>query len=231
MGIVGSLLLHGLVVVASLFTWQHKLDISKESPPVVPVELVTLADKTNIQAMVKKPAEPPKPEPAPEIKPQEDFDTPAPVEAKAPEPIEVPPEPAPVEKPKPKVEPKPAEKKPEKTAEKKPPEKKVEKKTVIVPFGEVVVNLTEDRMNRYLRLKIAVLADAESEKEVTDKLTKQKAAVKSRMIGHLSGKTLKDVSGTVGVNRLQREILEKIDDVIYPDGESKVRDVLFEEYV
>ncbi|MBN9518839.1 flagellar basal body-associated FliL family protein [bacterium] len=110
-------------------------------------------------------------------------------------------------------------------------EKKVEKKTVIVPFGEVVVNLTEDRMNRYLRLKIAVLADAESEKEVTDKLTKQKAAVKSRMIGHLSGKTLKDVSGTVGVNRLQREILEKIDDVIYPDGESKVRDVLFEEYV
>jgi outer membrane biosynthesis protein TonB len=127
-GIVGSLLLHGLVVVASLFTWQHKLDISKETPPVVPVELVTLADKTNIRAMVKKPEEPAKPEPAPEIKPQEEFDTPAPVEAKAPAPIEVPPEPAPVEKPKPKVEPKPAEEKPVKTAEKKPPEKKVEKK-------------------------------------------------------------------------------------------------------
>ncbi len=110
-------------------------------------------------------------------------------------------------------------------------EKKVEKKTAIVPFGEVVVNLTEDRMNRYLRLKLAVLADADAEKEVTDKLTKQKAAVKSRLIGYLAGKTLKDVSGTVGVNRLQRETLEKIDDVIYPDGDSKVRDVLFEEYV
>lgn len=110
-------------------------------------------------------------------------------------------------------------------------EKKADKKTVIVPFGEVVVNLTEDRMNRYLRLKLAVLADADAEKEVTEKITKQKAAVKSRMISHLSGKTLKDVSGTVGVNRLQREMLEKIDDVIYPDGESKVRDVLFEEYV
>ena len=104
-------------------------------------------------------------------------------------------------------------------------------KTAIVPFGEVVVNLTEDRMNRYLRLKLSVLADADAEKEVTDKLAKQKAAVKSRLIGHLSGKTLKDVGGTVGVNRLQRELLEKLEDVLYPDGDSKLRDVLFEEYV
>ncbi|HEX4607736.1 MAG TPA: flagellar basal body-associated FliL family protein [Urbifossiella sp.] len=104
-------------------------------------------------------------------------------------------------------------------------------KTAIVPFGEVVVNLTEERMNRYLRLKLALLTDADGEKDVTDRLTKQKAAVKSRLIGYLSGKTLKDVSGTVGVNRLQREALEKIDDVLYPDGESKIRDVLFEEYV
>jgi flagellar basal body-associated protein FliL len=104
-------------------------------------------------------------------------------------------------------------------------------KTVIVPVGDVVVNLTEERMNRYLRLKLAVLADADAEKDVTDRLLKQKAAVKSRLIGHLSGKSLKDVSGTVGVNRLQREALEKIEDVLYPDGDSKIRDVLFEEYV
>jgi flagellar basal body-associated protein FliL len=104
-------------------------------------------------------------------------------------------------------------------------------KTVIVPFGDVVVNLAEERMTRYLRLKVAVLVDAESEKDVTEKLTKQKAAVKSKLIAHLAGKSLKDVSGSVGVNRLQREVLEWFEDVLYPDGGSHIRAVLFEEYV
>ena len=36
-----------------------------------------------------------------------------------------------------------------------------EAKTAIVPFGEVVVNLSEDRLQRYLRIKVAVLVEAE----------------------------------------------------------------------
>lgn len=104
-------------------------------------------------------------------------------------------------------------------------------KTAIVPFGDVVVNLSEDRLQRYLRVKVAVLADAEAEKEVTDLLTKKKAAVKSAMIAHLAGKSLKDVSGSVGVTRTQRELLERMEEVLYPDGNSRIRAVLFEEYV
>ncbi len=108
---------------------------------------------------------------------------------------------------------------------------KKEAKTAIVPFGDVVVNLSEDRLQRYLRVKVAVLADAEAEKEVTDLLTKKKAAVKSAMIAHLAGKSLKDVSGSVGVTRTQRELLERMEEVLYPDGDSRIRAVLFEEYV
>jgi flagellar basal body-associated protein FliL len=108
---------------------------------------------------------------------------------------------------------------------------KGEPKTAIVAFSEVVVNLSEDRMSRYLRVKIAVLVDADHEAEMTEELTKHKAAIKSKIIGHLAGKTLKDVSGTVGVNRLQRELLERFEEVLSPDGEGHVRGVLFEEYV
>jgi flagellar basal body-associated protein FliL len=104
-------------------------------------------------------------------------------------------------------------------------------KTVVVPFSDVVVNLADPRMQRYLRIKIAVLAEAEAEEEVTALLTKQKAEVKSKLIGHLAGKDIKDVSGTVGVNRLQRELLERVEDVLYPDGHSQIRAILFEEYV
>ncbi|HEY1190120.1 MAG TPA: flagellar basal body-associated FliL family protein [Gemmata sp.] len=106
-----------------------------------------------------------------------------------------------------------------------------EGKTAIVPFGDVVVNLVEERQQRYLRLKIAVLVDAEAEKEVTELVTKKKAAVKSGLITHLAGKGTKDVSGSVGVQRMQRELLERIEEVLYHDGNSRIRAVLFEEYV
>ena len=103
--------------------------------------------------------------------------------------------------------------------------------TVAVPVGDIVVNLSEDRMSRYLRVKIAVKVDAHDEKAITALVAKHKAAMKSKIIGHLAGKGMKDVGGTVGVAKLQREILEKFDDILYPDGDSKLQEVLFEEYV
>jgi flagellar basal body-associated protein FliL len=80
-------------------------------------------------------------------------------------------------------------------------------------------------------VKIVLEFEAEAEKEATEKVTKQKAAMKSWLIGHLAGKTLKDVAGTQGVNRLQREMLEKFEDMLYPGGHGPLRNVLFEEYV
>src|SRR5436309_2341795 len=88
--------------------------------------------------------------------------------------------------------------------------------SVSVPFGELVVNLAEERMTRYLRLKLALKVDAEDEKAVTALVAKHKVTMKSRIISHLAGKSLKDVSGTVGVNKIQREILEKFEDILYP---------------
>lgn len=117
-----------------------------------------------------------------------------------------------------------------KSKEDKGKEKK-DAKTAIVPFGDLTVNLSEDRLQRYLRVKMAFLVEAEAEKEATDLVTKKKAAIKSAMIAHLAGKSVKDVSGSSGVTRTQRELLERIEDVLYPDGGSKIKSVLFEEYV
>jgi flagellar protein FliL len=117
-----------------------------------------------------------------------------------------------------------------KSKEDKGKEKK-DAKTAIVPFGDITVNLSEDRLQRYLRVKVAVLVEAEAEKEVLDLVTKKKAAIKSGMIAHLAGKSVKDVSGSSGVTRTQRELLERMEDVLYPDGGSRIKSVLFEEYV
>jgi hypothetical protein len=118
-GLAGAVLLHVGVVAAALFSWPHSLDIAQESPPVVPVELVTIGDKTNIKAMVKEiPKEPAEEQPAPQPTPQpQKIEAAPPPQQKA----EV--------KPEPKAEPAPSkDKAPEKAKpEKKPVEEKKEK--------------------------------------------------------------------------------------------------------
>jgi len=64
-GLIAAVLLHVVIIGATLFTFAHKLDITSEEAPVVPVDLVTLAQKTNLRAMVKvQPPAPPKIDPS-----------------------------------------------------------------------------------------------------------------------------------------------------------------------
>lgn len=106
-----------------------------------------------------------------------------------------------------------------------------EPKTISIPFGDAVVNLSEDRMQRYLRIKLVLVVDEEHEKTATERITAKKAEMKSWLISHLCGKTLKDIAGTVGYNRTQREIFERFEDILYPAGHGHLKNVLFEEYV
>ncbi|HXC55990.1 MAG TPA: hypothetical protein VNU97_11900 [Rhizomicrobium sp.] len=114
-GVVAAVLLHGAIVAATLFTWQHKLDIADESPPVVPVDLVTIGEKTNIAPTVQRLQ---KPLPVPDVKPPQ-LETPVPVTTPPPPQAEAAPDvapplpaskpaPAPMPVSKPHVQPAPA---------------------------------------------------------------------------------------------------------------------------
>lgn len=103
-GVVGSLLFHGMIMAAMLFTF-HRNFKAPEETHVVPVDLVTIADQTSVAAQA-----PPQPEP-------QKMDTPPPVLEPPPEPQleEVEPAPEP-DIPKfdiAKDKPKPVEKPPE----------------------------------------------------------------------------------------------------------------------
>ena len=106
-GIALSLLLHAALIGATYFTWSRMLDSTPESH-AVPVDLITVTDQTNVQAM----APPPPPEP-PKIEPQQQ----AAPEPPAPQLMDV--EPAP-EPPMPQIKIKPEPKKAVDTP--KPPE-------------------------------------------------------------------------------------------------------------
>ncbi|MCX7702253.1 MAG: flagellar basal body-associated FliL family protein [Gemmataceae bacterium] len=101
----------------------------------------------------------------------------------------------------------------------------------IIPFGDVAVNLAESRMTRYLRVKLVIQVNAEEAKDFTKELEKRKPVMKDWLISHLSGKSLKDVAGTVGVKRCQREIQERFEEFLFPHGDGIEFEVLFEEFV
>jgi hypothetical protein len=104
-GVLGSLLFHGLIFAAMIFTFHRNFNAPEETH-VVPVDLVTIADQTNVAAQAPKPPEPQK------------LDTPPPALEPPPEPQMQEAEPAPtpdipkfdIAKEKPKVEKPPKEK-------------------------------------------------------------------------------------------------------------------------
>ncbi len=106
-----------------------------------------------------------------------------------------------------------------------------EAKPTLIPFGDpVVVNLNTERLSRFLRLRIILVADGADEKLVQEAVEKNKPFLKTWLIAYLSDQSLKDVTGAAGVNRLRREIRDQFNTMLFPDGSEKISDILFEEF-
>jgi flagellar protein FliL len=112
----------------------------------------------------------------------------------------------------------------------KSPMPKPESDQVFISFGEVVVNLHEGSLNRYLNLDINLQVDKSKELELTEVVTSKKAILKNWLLGYLADKGLDDVRGAAGQNRMRREIQDQFNTVLFPDGFDQIHDVLFEKF-
>lgn len=102
--------------------------------------------------------------------------------------------------------------------------------TIVVEFGEVTVNLDDGRMNRYLRMKIALLVAKEAELDVTTAIESKGAVMKNWLLSHMSDKTLDEIRGKAGQNMLRRELRREFNEKLFSDRKDRVYDVLFEEF-
>ena len=101
---------------------------------------------------------------------------------------------------------------------------------VYVPFGDVVVNLDEGRLTRYLRISITLQVDAENEMAVTEGVETNRSVLRNWLISYLSDKDMEGIRGAAGQHRLRREIQNQYNLILAPDGLDVVQDVLFEEF-
>lgn len=102
---------------------------------------------------------------------------------------------------------------------------------VFVTFGEAAVNLAEDKLTRYIKVKVILVVEAQHEKELNDAINKNRAILRGWLISYLSDKTLADVRGAAGQNRARREIQDHFNSLLFTDGSEKIRDVLFEDWL
>ncbi len=112
-------------------------------------------------------------------------------------------------------------------AEKAPRRKSI---PAFIHFGELVVNLAEERLTRYVSVDLSLQVDENDQRAVTELVDKHRAVLRNWLIGYLSDKRLDDVRGTAGVNRLRREILEHFNAILFPNGYDKIQDVLFVDF-
>lgn len=99
-----------------------------------------------------------------------------------------------------------------------------------VPFGEVVANLDDNRMMRYVRAKFSLSVEKKDCEAVAHVVEENRTVLKNWLIGYLQNKQVEEVRGTEGFNRIRREIQERFNEMLFPDGHGKVREVLFEEF-
>lgn len=97
-------------------------------------------------------------------------------------------------------------------------------------FGQMIVNLNSDRMNRYLRMNLSLQVDDDDYELVSEELEHRKLQLKSWMVAYLSDVSVDDVRGTAGQNRLRRDIQDHMNTTLFDDGVDRIQDILFEEF-
>ena len=103
---------------------------------------------------------------------------------------------------------------------------------IYVDFGEepTVVNIKSETMGRFLNIAFSMKIAESSKKEFGELLEKKMIPLTSWLITHLSDKTMDDIRGEAGQNRLRREIRDQFNTIIFPRGGDRVFDILFSQF-
>lgn len=100
-----------------------------------------------------------------------------------------------------------------------------------IPFDPIVVSLAGERRVRYLQVTLTLKAKKEIAKALRPEIEgDQKAVLKNWLLVHLSDKRVEDIDGGAAIKRLQREIEDGFNAILFENCGCKVNEVLFEEF-
>jgi len=100
-----------------------------------------------------------------------------------------------------------------------------------VELEPVVSNLDEPGVTRYVRATLILEMSGDADYEVNNAiLEEKKATVRNWVTIYLAGCTLDDIRGRKNLIRIQSEIKDSLNDMLYKDSKGLVNKILFKEF-
>ncbi|MCY2926330.1 MAG: flagellar basal body-associated FliL family protein [Planctomycetota bacterium] len=105
-----------------------------------------------------------------------------------------------------------------------------EEETLSVKLPAIIANLNEPKMQRYVHAVIILGVAKENHPHVNDLATKRKEEIKSWLVTYLSNLSMEEVRGANNLSRIRREILDLLNEQLFPNAKPQIARVLFEEF-
>ncbi len=103
-------------------------------------------------------------------------------------------------------------------------------KEALLAFDPVTVNVATGTYTRYLRVKFMLVVDEAQETKIKELIEKKKPFLQDWLNGFLADRTLEELHGSAGKNRVRREVRDEFNRILFPDGTEKIKNVLFTEF-
>lgn len=105
-----------------------------------------------------------------------------------------------------------------------------EEEMASVKLPAIIANLNEPKMQRYIHVVIILGVTKENQSAVSDLVAKRKEEIKNWLVTYLSNLSMEEVRGATNLNRIQREILDMVNEHLFPNQKPRISRVLFEEF-
>lgn len=99
-----------------------------------------------------------------------------------------------------------------------------------IKVNEIVVNLNEGRLNRYLDVLIVLQVTASRRDEVSVRFEAKQAILQNWLLSHMSEQTLDSLRGAAGQERLRTEIKDHFNATLFEGEDPAIEDVLFQKF-
>lgn len=105
-----------------------------------------------------------------------------------------------------------------------------EEETLSVKLPAIIANLNEPKMQRYIHVVIILGVAKENHSHVNELAGKRKEEIKSWLVTYLSNLSMEEVRGANNLSRIRREILDLLNEQLFPNAKPQIARVLFEEF-
>lgn len=100
-----------------------------------------------------------------------------------------------------------------------------------IDLEPVIANLNEPGVTRYVRATLTLEMSAEANQEKTVQFIEDKTPViRNQLTIYLAGLTLEDVKGSKNLKRIQTQILDSLNELLFSDSKPLIKRVLFKEF-